>query len=96
MLKRAALLFLLRAFLIYLTCGFSPALAISMDKSASPKECAVMFGKDAVEISGYQPDASDEKYCDAFPSAGKIIFVFDLTAPAMRYLPVEIRIIKDR
>jgi hypothetical protein len=54
-----------------------------------------MVGGDAIEISGYRPDVSDEKYCAAFPSNGKIVFVFDLTAPAMRNLPIEIRIVKD-
>jgi hypothetical protein len=94
MIKYATLSCLAGAFLALLfVSGLSPALAVSMDKSSQTKECAVMIAGEAIQISGYQPDAR-EPYCEDFPSAGKIIFAFDLPS-RMRELPVEVRIIKD-
>jgi hypothetical protein len=94
--KRIIFLCLLCSFLQMLAGGLPPALAVSMDKSPRVKECAVMIGNEAIQVSGYEPDVSEEKYCEEFPSAGRIIFAFDLGSPAMRELPVEIRIIKDQ
>jgi hypothetical protein len=95
MIKPIAPLSLFGTSLLLLSAGLSPVLAVSMDKSSSTKECAVMIGADAVQISAYQPDVSQDKYCEELPSTGKTIFVFDLSAPSMRDLPVEIRIVKD-
>jgi hypothetical protein len=95
MIKPIAPLSLFGTSLLLLGAGLSPVLAVSMDKSSSTKECAVMIGADPVQISAYQPDVSQDKYCEELPSAGKTIFVFDLSAPRMRDLPVEIRIVKD-
>ncbi|HUI21906.1 MAG TPA: hypothetical protein VLZ74_12795 [Methylocella sp.] len=86
---------LLGAFLPGLAAGLSPLRAVSMDKSPRIEECAMMIGADAIQVSGYEPDVSEDKYCRDFPSTGKIIFAFDLGAPSMRDLPIEVRIIKD-
>jgi hypothetical protein len=94
MIKCTAPLCLFGAFLALLAAGALPALAVSMDKSSQTKECKVMVGGEAIQISGYQQD-SREPYCESFPSAGKIILAFDLP-PRMRQLPVEVRIIKDQ
>lgn len=84
------------ALLALLVFGAPQAGATGMDKTSSPRDiCSVVFGTGTIEISGYQPDYSQEKYCNRLPSTGRTIFVFDLSAPTMRDLPVEIRIVKD-
>lgn len=95
MIERLAPRCFFSAFLVLLIAGVSPALAVSMDKSSQTKECAVLLGTDTVQISGYEPEVSQDKYCETFPSTGKIILVFDLAALRMRDLPVEVRIVKD-
>jgi hypothetical protein len=93
---RVAGLFFPGALAAFLAAASSPALAVSMDKSSSSKdECVVRLGADAIQISGYQPDFSRDKYCEEFPSTGTIILTFDLEAPSMRDEPVEVRIIRD-
>lgn len=95
MVGRVARLFFFGALLSFIVAT-SPALAVSMDKSSSSKdECTVRIGADAIQISGYQPDFSRDKYCEEFPSTGKIILTFDLESPSMRDEPVEVRIVKD-
>jgi hypothetical protein len=79
-----------------LLAAASPAIAVSMDKSSSSRDaCTVRIGADAIQISGYQPELSQDKYCEEFPSTGKTILAFDLEAPSMRETPVEVRIIRD-
>jgi hypothetical protein len=95
MVGRVSRLFLSSVFLLF-AAATAPAFAVSMDKSSSSKDaCVVRIGADAIQISGYQPDFSHDKYCEEFPSTGKIILVFDLEAPSMRDLPIEVRIVKD-
>jgi hypothetical protein len=67
-----------------------------MDKSSSAKDdCAVTIGADVIQIAGYQPDLSRDKYCEEFPATGRVILSFDLVAPRLRDLPIEIRIVRD-
>lgn len=73
----------------------SPASAVSMDKSARVKECSAAFGTDSIHVAAYQPEVSLEKYCDALPSTGRTILAFDLDAPGLRNIPIEIRIVKE-
>lgn len=96
MFNRFAALLFLSALAPLLGGEYSPARAVSMDKSSSPKDvCVVQIGPDAIQLSGYQPDFSREKYCDEFPSTGKIILVFDLAAESLRESSLEIRIIAN-
>jgi hypothetical protein len=93
--NRAPGLFLIGVLPLLLAAA-SPALAVSMDKSSSTRDlCAVRVGAGAIQISGYQPDYSQDKYCEEFPSPGKTILVFDLESPSMRERPIEVRIVKD-
>jgi hypothetical protein len=79
-----------------LAAAASPSFAVSMDKSSSSRDaCTVRIGANAIQISGYQPELSQDKYCEDFPSTGKTILAFDLEAPSMRETPVEVRIIRD-
>jgi hypothetical protein len=73
----------------------APARAVSMDKTSSMKDsCEAALGADIVQMAGYLPDVSREKYCDAFPSSGRIILSFDLATPRLRELPIEVRILR--
>jgi len=72
-----------------------PAGAVSMDKTSSMKDsCEAALGADTVQMAGYLPDVSREKYCDWFPSSGRIILSFDLATPRLRELPIELRIVR--
>lgn len=89
---RAPALFLAAAFTLFLAV---PACAVSMDKSSSAKDvCTLFLGADEIQFAGYQPDFSRDKYCDDFPSAGRIIFSFDFVTPALREAAVELRILR--
>ncbi|HEY8213399.1 MAG TPA: hypothetical protein VIG36_04620 [Methylocystis sp.] len=72
-----------------------PAGAVSMDKTSSMKDsCEAALGADIVQMAGYLPDVSREKYCDSFPSSGRIILSFDLATSRLRELPIELRIVR--
>lgn len=80
---------------VVLAATATPARAVSMDKTSSVKDyCEATLGADIIQMAGYLPDVSRERYCDAFPSSGRIIFSFDLTTPRLRDLPIELRIIR--
>lgn len=84
------------AALLALLTATAPAGAVSMDKSSSTKDrCEIMLGGDAIQIGGYLPDVSRDRYCADFPATGRVILSFDLVAPRLRDLPIEVRIIRD-
>lgn len=92
---RIAWLVALGAFLAA-TLAAAPARAVSMDKSSSAKDfCTLRLGSDEIQFAADQPDFSHDKYCEEFPSAGRIIFAFDLVAPGLRDTPIELRILRD-
>ncbi|WP_051335380.1 hypothetical protein [Methylocapsa acidiphila] len=93
--RRAAAVALSSAFLEPLAAAWSPAAAVSMDKSRTKDECVVRIGAEAVQIAAYQPDYSLDKYCEALPTTGRTILAFDLATNALRDAPIEIKIVKD-
>ena len=84
---------------LFSCAGFSlctPAGAISMDKSSSLRDmCETSIGPDPLSIVSYMPDRSRDRFCDDFPSTGRIIFTFDLIAARLRDLPIEIKIVRE-
>lgn len=77
-------------------CMATPAArAISMDKTSSMRDyCQAFLGADAVQMWGYLPDAPSHQYCEEIPAAGPAILTFDLLTPALRELPIEVRIVR--
>jgi hypothetical protein len=82
MIKPIAPLSLLGALVLLLGAGLAPVLAVSMDKSSSTKESAVMIREDAVPISGYQPDVSHLNPLQ--PKAGTNQLMFSFLTKAAR------------
>lgn len=78
-----------------LCCASSAAHAVSMDKSSSMRDyCQSFLGADAVQMWGYLPDAPSHQYCEEIPATGPAILTFDLLAPVLREVPIEVRIVR--
>ena len=57
--------------------------------------CMRRFGENMIHLSAYQPQVDEEgHYCTDIPIAGSTIFVIDLVDPALREMPIGMKIIK--
>jgi len=57
--------------------------------------CMRRIGENMIHLSAYQPQvAEDGHYCTDIPKAGNAILVIDLVDPALRDMPIGIKLIK--
>ena len=62
---------------------------------AGTASCMVRLGAWRVEIAAYQSASRDgEIFCDALPSTGASVLLFDIVDAALTTLPLEIRIVR--
>lgn len=65
---------------------------LSMDSDM----CKLRIGAFNMHFAGYQPQANGNKeFCEDIPTAGETIIVMDAIEPALREMPIEVRIIED-
>jgi hypothetical protein len=58
--------------------------------------CKLRVGPYTMHFSGYQPESTAEReFCEDIPSTGKTIIVLDYLDDKLRWLPVEVRIVRD-
>lgn len=57
--------------------------------------CLLKVGPDFMYLSGYQPAASHNRFCDNIPTTGETIFVLDYAQDEMRGMSTDFRIIRD-
>lgn len=57
--------------------------------------CMRRIGENMIHLSAYQPQVDEEgHYCTDIPHAGNTILVIDLVDPALREMPIGMKIIK--
>ena len=56
--------------------------------------CKLSVGPYTVHFAGYQEDAQRSEFCEDIPHRGKIIVVLDFVDPALREMPVEVRVVR--
>ena len=57
--------------------------------------CMRRIGENMIHLSTYQPQVDEEgHYCTDIPKAGNAILVIDLVDPALRDMPIGIKVIK--
>lgn len=57
--------------------------------------CMRRIGENMIHLSAYQPQVAEEgHYCTDIPHAGNTILVIDLVDPALREMPIGMKIIK--
>ena len=57
--------------------------------------CMRRIGENMIHLSAYQPQVDEEgHYCTDIPQAGSTILVIDLVDPALREMPIGIKVIK--
>jgi hypothetical protein len=57
--------------------------------------CLLKVGPDFMYFSGYQPEASRNRFCEDIPATGDTIFVLDYGQDEMRGMSTDFRIIRD-
>jgi hypothetical protein len=57
--------------------------------------CMLKVGPDFMYLSGYQPSASHNRFCEDIPTTGDTIFVLDYAQDEMRGMSTDFRIIRD-
>jgi hypothetical protein len=57
--------------------------------------CLLKIGPDLMYLSGYQPAASRNRFCEDIPTLGATIFVLDYAQDEMREMSTNVRIIRD-
>ena len=57
--------------------------------------CLLKVGPDFMYFSGYQPEASRNRFCEEIPATGDTIFVLDYGQDEMRGMSTDFRIIRD-
>jgi hypothetical protein len=84
------------AALIGLAAAFYTGAAAAHGKEALEEDsCVRRIGENMVHLSAYQPqyDASAQ-YCTEIPKGGDTYLVVDLVDPAMREMPIGMRVVK--
>lgn len=57
--------------------------------------CMRRIGENMIHLSAYQPQVDEEgHYCTDIPKAGNAILVIDLVDPALREMPIGMKVIK--
>lgn len=57
--------------------------------------CMRRIGENMIHLSTYQPQVNEEgHYCTEIPKAGNAILVIDLVDPALREMPIGVKIMK--
>ncbi len=56
--------------------------------------CKLTVGPYMMHFAGYQEDAQRSEFCEDIPHRGKIIVVLDFVDPALREMPVEVRVVR--
>ncbi len=57
--------------------------------------CALQIGFLKAHFTGYQPDFSNEEFCEDIPQVAESVFVIDYLHDFLKQMPVDFRIIKD-
>lgn len=57
--------------------------------------CLLKVGPDFMYFSGYQPEASRNRFCEDIPATGDTIFVLDYGQDEMRDMSTDFRIVRD-
>ncbi|MGE0195883.1 MAG: hypothetical protein AB7P48_09695, partial [Methylocystis sp.] len=60
-----------------------------------PSACLLKIGPDFMYLSGYQPAASHNRFCEDVPATGDTIFVLDYAQDEMRGMSTDFRIVRD-
>lgn len=79
-------------------CGvlWPPSSAAHGGLSMDSDMCKLRIGIFNMHFAGYQPQANGNKeFCEDIPATGDTIIVMDAIEPALRELPIEVRIIED-
>ena len=81
---------------LFLVAALYPGAAVAhegMDLEVDP--CVRWVGESAVHLSSYQPQYElRAQYCTDIPKTGETFLVVDLVDPALRNVPVGLRIVK--
>ncbi|WP_308811241.1 MULTISPECIES: hypothetical protein [Nitrosomonas] len=57
--------------------------------------CMRRIGENMIHLSTYQPQVNEEgHYCTEIPKAGNAILVIDLVDPALREMPIGVKVMK--
>lgn len=76
---------------------YSAAVAAHGKVEMEDDSCMRQIGENMIHLSAYQPQNDIEgHYCTEIPLAGDTILVVDLIDPAMREMPVGVKVFKGR
>ena len=85
-----------------LTCGAVLGLALCQGAGAhgglsiDDDMCKLRLGPFNMHFTGYQPEINgNREFCEDIPMVGHTIVVMDAIEPALREIPIEVRIIRD-
>lgn len=57
--------------------------------------CVLQVGPNRVHFTGYQPNSTQQEFCEDIPQTGRTIIVLDFFDPALRKMQTEFRVIRD-
>jgi hypothetical protein len=64
---------------------------VSLDKD----RCVLRIGSDLMHFTGYQPNQTQQEFCEDIPVVGPTVIVLDAIDTELRDMTTEIRVIKD-
>jgi hypothetical protein len=74
---------------------FSPQASAHGGLSIERDKCVLRVGTHIIHFTGYQPQETDtQEFCEDIPKTGKTVVALDYVDPAMRKVPVEVKILR--
>ncbi|SFK40474.1 hypothetical protein [Methylocapsa palsarum] len=64
---------------------------VSLDKD----RCVLRIGSDLMHFTGYQPNQTQQEFCEDIPVVGPTVIVLDAIDTELRDMTTEIRVIRD-
>lgn len=81
---------LLLAFLLFGSSASAHG-GVSLDKD----RCVLRIGSDLMHFTGYQPNQTQQEFCEDIPVVGPTVIVLDAIDTELRDMTTEIRVIRD-
>jgi hypothetical protein len=63
--------------------------------SMSNDKCMLRIGANLMHFTGYQPNESQQEFCEDIPAVGRTVIVLDAVDTELREMTTEIRVIRD-